>query len=164
MCCIHVIILILLRIQDKGEALKTFDFLDYKDVPVEDSGWLQLKQDPVNLLYLPHSFGFCTSYYRWYTRTTYMGYITIKLLDKDRNYLSEFRICQRDLEQPIIWNTERKYNTISELDPDNEYHKLKSFQWVHICGYLVFILMESTWAMHQLMMSREKLEKVLDQS
>ena len=133
MCCIYAIILLFLSIQHKGETLKTFDFLDYKDVPVEDSGWLQLKQDPANPLYLPHSFGFCTNYYRWYTRTPFISYITIKLLDKERNYQSEFRICQHDLNMPIIWSNGRKYN---ELDPDKAYHRLKSFQWVHICGYL----------------------------
>ena len=75
--------LVLVFLKCQGEALKTFDFVDYKDVPVEDSGWLKLKQDPKNPLHLPHSFAFCTNVFRWYSRSSYIGYISIKLLDEE---------------------------------------------------------------------------------
>ena len=125
--CAICFVLVLLKCQ--GEALKTFDFVDYKDVPVEDSGWLKLKQDPKNPLHLPHSFAFCTNVFRWYSRSSYIGYITIKLLDEERKYMSEFSIAQSG--KPLLWEFSKW-----KFDYTPKGTKPKSFQWNHVCGFL----------------------------
>ena len=136
MAGVRHIIFIILTFQSQVEGLQTFDFLDYKDVPVENSGWLKLKQDPDNPLYLPHSFAFCINYFPWYRRSSYVGFLTIILLDKERNYRSEFTLAQHYDMRPLIWEySKRRFNYVPE-DKGNEKHKVKSYQWAHVCGFL----------------------------
>ena len=130
-------IFIILVFQDQCTALKAFDFLDYKDVRVEDSGWLQLKQDSANPLYLPHTFAFCTNYFNWYrsTGSGYTPHLTLKLLDKNRNYRSEFTFAQWGT--PLLWEyAKRKYNYVLKENYNKDKHQEKNVEWVHVCGFL----------------------------
>ena len=127
---------LILLFQDQCTALKAFDFLDYKDVRVEDSGWLQLKQDPTNPLYLPHTFAFCTNYFNWYrsTGSGYTPHLTIKLLDKNKNYRSEFTFAQWGYTSTM--GIRKTDNYVLKENYNKDKHREKNVEWAHVCGFL----------------------------
>ena len=72
-----------------------FNFHDYKDVPVENSGWLVLKQNTST--FLPLNFSACVHVYKWYARLKYQSVVTINLLNDEEEPTYQFTLS-------IAWN------------------------------------------------------------
>ena len=73
-----------------GDLVKVYDFLDYKDVPEKDSGFLTLKQDESNPLILPPQYTLCARVFKWYERSKYTSFGTVSLLDSGGNVTYQY--------------------------------------------------------------------------
>ena len=61
-----------------------------------------------------------------------MGFI--KLLDENREYRMEFSLCQSGL--PLIWEFSKWEFNYTPKDVAKDKHGVKTFRWVHVCGFL----------------------------
>ena len=74
----------------QGQQQKIFNFLDYKNVSLENSGWLVLKQDESNPITLPLQYSLCVRVFKWYERLKYQSFGTINLIDEFSNITDEY--------------------------------------------------------------------------
>ena len=73
-----------------GKMVKVYDFLDYRDVPEKDAGFLTFEQDKSNSLILPPQYTICAKVWKWYERSKYTSFGTISLLDDFGNVTYQF--------------------------------------------------------------------------
>ena len=86
---IFVLLFALVFVGSRSQEVKVFNFLDYKNVSVSDSGWLYLKQNESNPLFLPEQYTICGHVFKWFDRFKYQSFGNMILLDENKNYTTE---------------------------------------------------------------------------
>ena len=118
----------------QSQVKRVFDFHDYNDVPVEESGWLILKQNPQQPLVLPLNYTFCVHLYKWFSRLKYQSFVTINLINSDGERTFEFTTA-------AAWNggvaitefTQQVYSSPRTKVP------FGTLEWFHVCVNVDFI-------------------------
>ena len=111
-----------------------FDFQDYKDVPVEDSGWLVLQQDPNQPLVMPLNYTICVHLYKWHSRLKYQGFVTINLLNDKGEKTFEFTTA-------AAWDGGVAITEFSQQVYSKPRTKVPfgNLEWFHVCVNVDFI-------------------------
>ena len=124
-----------------GDLVKVYDYLDYKDIPEKDSGFLTLKQDPSNPVVLPQQYTICMRALKWYERSKYTSFGTISLLDQDGNVNNQYY-------HGVEWAgilTVAEYHKSRQWRGNNDKcggHHCKPFpthQWGHVCWSMDYL-------------------------
>ena len=128
----------LLRLSVITSKRNVFTFLDYKDVPVEDSGWLVYKQDPENSMSLPLNYTICVHLYKWFSRLKYQNFATINLIDKQGKKTAEFTTA-------AAWDGLVAFTEFSQQVYSRPRTKVpfRALEWQHVCVNVDFI--SNTW-------------------
>ena len=116
----------------KGQQQKIFHFLDYKNVSVENTGWLVLKQDESNPLTLPPQYSLCLRLFKWYERLKYTSFGTINLIDEFGNITNQYV-------HAVSWGGH--YMMADFFKRNYKYQvgqDLATHEWSHVCYSLDF--------------------------
>ena len=118
----------------QAQVKTVFDFHDYKDVSVEDSGWLILKQDLKQPLVIPLNYTFCVHLYKGYSRLEYPGFVTINLLNDNGEKTFEFTTAAAwDGGVAITEFSQQVYSRPKTKVP------FGTLEWFHVCVNVDFV-------------------------
>ena len=122
-----LVVLFILLHAAEGQQKDVFHLLDYKNVSVEDSGWLTLNQDESNPLILPDQYTLCVRVFKWYERLKYTSFGTINLLDDSGNITHQFT-------HAVSWGGRyiiTEFGTRNYVYQDGQ--DLRTHEWSHVC-------------------------------
>ena len=128
------------------QLVKVYDFLDYKEVPEKDAGFLTLKQDKSNPLILPFQYTLCAKVWKWYERSKYTSVGTVSLLDDAGNVT--YQLFHGIGWDGCVWISEyHKTGKTSWVCP-KERGKIvnkpfETHEWGHVCFIADFL--NGTW-------------------
>ena len=122
----------------QAQIRTVYDFLDYEEIPVEDSGWLVLEQNPQKPLVLPLNYTICAHLYKWYSRLKYQSFVTINLLNDAGERTFEFTVA-------AAWDGGVAITEFSQQVYSRPRTKVPfgSLEWFHVCVNMDFI--KNSW-------------------
>ena len=119
---------------------KIIHFLDYKDNVGSKEGWLYLKQDPRNPLYLPQQYTLCGHAFKFYDRDKYVTFATMQML-KDGSDEIEYEythIIDYHGRPGLQDHRTKSYPFIKKNGTRLKNPEYKTLKWYHLCFLVDF--------------------------